>query len=188
VDHLEDQVEDHPEEEPLHPYPLAAVAVEAEAAAAEVEAAGLPPVVPPGAPGGKLGGNPPNKFNGDRSLADEFMNAFNLYRLTNIDTEQMLNPMKRATLLLGFIKGPNVKDWVKCWTTWIITQYDTGLATTDERYWNEIRNAFQASFQDTASRERAEDKLHHLAFIPGDVDTFISVRVIGSGGHIRAER
>jgi hypothetical protein len=38
VDHLEDQAEDHPEEEPLHLYPLAAVAVEAEAAAAEVEA------------------------------------------------------------------------------------------------------------------------------------------------------
>jgi hypothetical protein len=93
--------------------------------------AGLPPAVPPGAPGGKLGGNPPTEFNGDRSLADEFMNAFNLYRLTNIDTEQMLNPMKRATLLLGFIKGPNIKDWVKRWTTWIITQYDTGLATTD---------------------------------------------------------
>jgi hypothetical protein len=64
--------------------------------------------------------------------------------------------------------------WVKCWTTWIITQYNTGLATTDERYWNEIRLAFQASFQDTASRERAEDKLRHLAFIPGDVDTFIA--------------
>jgi hypothetical protein len=135
---------------------------------------GLPPVVPPGAPGGKLGGNPPNEFNGDHSLADEFMNAFNLYRLMNVDTEQMLNPMKRATLLLGFIKGPNVKDWVKRWTTWIITQYDTGLATTDKRYWNEIRLAFQTSFQDTASRERAEDKLRHLAFIPGDVDTFIA--------------
>jgi hypothetical protein len=134
----------------------------------------FPPVVPPGAPGGKLGGNPPNEFNGDRSLADEFMNAFNLYRLTNVDTEQMLNPMKRATLLLGFIKGPNVKDWVKRWTTWIITQYDSGLATTDEHYWNEIRIAFQASFQDTASREQAEDKLRHLAFIPGDVDTFIA--------------
>ena len=34
--------------------------------------------------------------------------------------------------------------------------------------------AFQNSFQDTASRERAEDKLHHLVFIPGDVDTFIA--------------
>jgi hypothetical protein len=136
--------------------------------------AGLPPVVPPGAPGGKLGGNPPTEFNGDRSLADEFMNAFNLYRLTKIDAEKMLNPMKRATLLLGFIKGPNIKDWVKRWTTWIITQYDTGLATTDERYWNKIRLAFQASFQDTTSRERAEDKLCHLAFIPGDMDTFIA--------------
>jgi hypothetical protein len=136
--------------------------------------AGFPPVAPPGAPGGKLGGNPPDEFNGDHSLADEFMNAFNLYRLMNVDAEQMLNPMKRATLLLGFIKGPNVKDWVKRWTTWIITQYDTGLATTNERYWNEIRTAFQASFQDTASRERAEDKLHHLAFIPGDVDMFIA--------------
>jgi hypothetical protein len=114
---------------------------------------GLPPAVPPGAPGGKLGGNPPTEFNGDRSLADEFMNAFNLYRLMNVDTEQMLNPMKRATLLLGFIKGPNIKDWVKHWTTWIITQYDTGLVTTNKRYWNKIRLAFQASFQDTASRE-----------------------------------
>jgi hypothetical protein len=62
------------------------------------------------------------------------MNAFNLYRLTNIDAEQMINPMKRATLLLGFIKGPNIKDWVKRWTTWIITQYNTGLATTNECY------------------------------------------------------
>jgi hypothetical protein len=109
-------------------------------------------------------------------VADEFMNAFNApTALRTLDsTEQMLNPMKRATLLLGFIKGPNVKDWVKRWTTWIITQYDTGLATTDEHYWNEIRIAFQASFQDTTSRERAEDKLCHLAFIPGDMDMFIA--------------
>jgi hypothetical protein len=135
---------------------------------------GPPPAVPPVAPGGKLGGNPPTEFTGDRSLADEFMNEFNLYRLTNFDAEQMINPMKRATLLLGFIKGPNVKDWVKRWTTWIITQYNMGLATNNEHYWNEIRLAFQTSFQDTASRERAEDELRHLTFIPGDVDTFIA--------------
>jgi hypothetical protein len=44
VDHLEDQAEDHPEEEPLHPYPLAAVAVEAEAAAEEEEAVASHPL------------------------------------------------------------------------------------------------------------------------------------------------
>ena len=116
---------------------------------------GLPPTGPPGAPGGggKLGGNPPDEFDGDHSRADEFMNVFNLYCLTNVDAEQMLNLMKRATLLLGFIKGPNIKDWVKQWTSWIIGQYDTGLATTNKHYWNEIHMAFQNSFQDTASRE-----------------------------------
>ena len=29
-------------------------------------------------------------------------------------------------------------------------------------------------FQDTGARERAEDKLHHLTFIPGEIDTFIA--------------
>jgi hypothetical protein len=41
------------------------------------------------------------------------MNKFNLYQLANMDAEQMEQPMKRAALLLGFIKGPNVDDWVQ---------------------------------------------------------------------------
>src|SRR6266404_4913004 len=63
---------------------------------------GPPPAGPPGgstaAPGGggngKLGGNPPSEFDGDRSKANTFRNQFNLYRITNIDAEQMTNPMK----------------------------------------------------------------------------------------------
>src|SRR6266702_4312605 len=49
---------------------------------------------PPGGAGGgggngKLGGNPPSDFDGNRALADAFINEFNLYRLSNIDAEQM---------------------------------------------------------------------------------------------------
>ena len=40
------------------------------------------------------------------------MNQFNLYRLANMEADQMRMPMKRAALLLGFIKGPNVDAWV----------------------------------------------------------------------------
>ena len=40
------------------------------------------------------------------------MNEFTLYHLASIDAEQMIVLMKRAALLLEFIKGPNVKDWV----------------------------------------------------------------------------
>jgi len=86
----------------------------------------------------------------------------------------MMNPMKRAVLMLGFIKGPNVKDWTKRWTNWMINEFTTGRPTMDEHYWSEVARGFQIAFQDTGARERAEDKLRHLAFIPNEVDTFIT--------------
>ena len=69
-----------------------------------------------GGGGGKLGGNPPRIFDRTRREVDTFMNEFNLYHLTNISVDQVDIPMKRAALLLGFIQGENVKDWVKRWT------------------------------------------------------------------------
>ena len=37
-----------------------------------------------------------------------------------------------------------------------------------------MSQAFQQAFIDSSARERVEDKLQHLSFIPGDVDTFIA--------------
>ena len=74
---------------------------------------GFFPAIAPGAAGGgggKLGGNPPRIFDGTCSEANTFMNEFSLYRLTNIGVDQVDNPMKRTTLLLGFIQVENVKD------------------------------------------------------------------------------
>ena len=110
----------------------------------------------------RLRGNPPRIFDGTHSEADAFMNEFNLYHLTNIGADQVDNPMKRAALLLGFIQGENVKDWVKHWTIWALDQYNTGLASTDEHYWNTVARAFEQAFQDTGAMERAEEKLRHL--------------------------
>ena len=124
--------------------------------------------------GGKLGGNPPTEFDGNRLKADKFMHQFSLHCLANIDVEQMVNPMKRMALFLNFIKGPNIKDWVKGWTTWTIQEFNTGRLPTDEFYWTEIVRGFQNAFQDTGSREHAEDKLRHLMFTSGNVDTFIA--------------
>src|SRR5258708_34569997 len=86
----------------------------------------------------------------------------------------MTNPMKKAALFLRFIKGTNVKDWVKRWAKWTINQFNKARPPTDEYYWDEVARGFQQAFQDTGARERAEDKLRHLAFIPGKVDMFIA--------------
>jgi hypothetical protein len=129
---------------------------------------------PGGGGHGKLGGNPPDIFNGDRAMVDQFMNQFNLYRITNLDAEQMINPMKRMALFLGFIKGPNVKDWVKRWTNWTIDQFTTGRATNDEYYWNEVFRGFENAFRDTGARERAEMRLNHLLMAQHEVDIFLA--------------
>ena len=140
---------------------------------------GVPGAAPaPGAPGGggdaKLGGNPPPEFNGDRSQVSTFMNQFNLYRLANMEAAQMRIPMKRAALLLGFIKGPNVDAWVKLRTDEILRRFNRTMDQTDEIYWDEVGREFMNAFWDTASRERAEEKLRNLAWTPGDVDTFVA--------------
>jgi hypothetical protein len=124
--------------------------------------------------GGKLGGNPPPEFDGNRSYALTFMNKFNLYRLANMDAEQMTQPLKRAALLLGFIKGPNINDWVQLHTDEMLDRYNRGIDPNDPIYWDDLGQKFMQAFNDTASRERAEEKLQHLAWIPGDVDTFLA--------------
>src|ERR1700761_8171873 len=92
------------------------------------------------------------------------MHQFSLYRLANIDADQMANPMKRAALFLGFIKGPNVKDWVKRWTNWTIAEFNTGRVPTDEFYWTEIACGFQNAFQDTGARECTEDTVGYTTW------------------------
>ena len=131
----------------------------------------------PGAAGGgnaKLGGNPPPEFNGDRSQASTFMNQFNLYHLANMEADQMRVPMKRVALLLGFIKGPNVDAWVKLRTDEILRHFNRTLDQHDEIYWDEVGREFMNAFWDTASRERAKEKLCNLTWTPGDVDTFVA--------------
>jgi hypothetical protein len=102
------------------------------------------------------------------------MNKFNLYRLANMDAEQMTQPLKRAVLLLGFIKGPNVDDWVQLCTDEMLDRYNWGVDPNDPIYWDDLGQKFMQAFNDTAAREHAKEKLQHLTWIPGDVDTFLA--------------
>jgi hypothetical protein len=103
---------------------------------------------------------------------DAFMNEFNLYHMTNIVSEQTMNPMKRAALMLGFIEGLNIKDWVKHWTNWTLNQINTGRPSMDEYNRDQGSQGFTNAILDTGTRERAEDKLCYLSFIPNEVKTF----------------
>jgi hypothetical protein len=102
------------------------------------------------------------------------MNKFNLYRLANMEAEQMEQPMKRAALLLGFIKGPNIDDWVQLWTDEMLDRYNRGISPHDPIYWDDLGQKFMQAFQDIGAREQAEEKQHNLSWTPGDVNTFMA--------------
>ena len=51
---------------------------------------------------------------------------------------------------------------------------NTGRAPTDETFWTEVAQAFQDNFQDSGARERVQEELRQLSFIPGQIDTFIA--------------
>jgi hypothetical protein len=127
-----------------------------------------------GGSGSKLGRNSPAIFDGDRSKANNVMTEFNLYCITNHDTNHMSNPMKHTALFLGFIQGPIVQAWIQRQTQWIVDQLTMGMADTDEGYWTHISNEFQSAFQDTGAKECAQDKLCNIPFLLGEVDTFIA--------------
>ena len=60
------------------------------------------------APDAKLNGVPPTVFNGDRSMSEQFINEFAMYRALNHDHRIMANPYLQTVLALQYIKGPNV--------------------------------------------------------------------------------
>jgi hypothetical protein len=61
---------------------------------------------------GQLKGRVPEPFDGDRSKTQTFMNAFDLYWMTNEESSLMRTPYRRCTFFLGLLEGPKVEDWV----------------------------------------------------------------------------
>ena len=63
--------------------------------------------------------------------------------------------------------GFNYKP-MKCWP-------DTNqTADTMDEDWDTLGQEYMQVFQETASREWAKEKLHHLSFISGDINTFMA--------------
>jgi len=89
---------------------------------------GVPPGGPPGggwgppplplqqalqqAQQGKLVGQPPTTYNGDRKKTTLFINEWELYWAVNNDNTLMINPYRQAMFFLTYIKGARVNEWV----------------------------------------------------------------------------
>jgi hypothetical protein len=77
----------------------------------------------PAAQTGRLRGEAPDIFHGDRSKSETFKQQFKVYQGINDNHEVMQNPYYRTMQALSLIKGPLVNDWVDDQITDLMEKY-----------------------------------------------------------------
>jgi hypothetical protein len=96
----------------------------------------------------------PNIFNGDRLLADDFIDEVKAYFRLNRAVPAYQSHLRRIAFVLTLIKGPNVAGWVRDQGDWLDNQVHDDLQT-----WQQFVDQFAAHFQDSQKEQRARTKL-----------------------------
>jgi Retrotransposon gag protein len=122
-----------------------------------------------------LCGSPPNIFDGTRDKVDSFLQAFGLYRAINRQHITMREPYNRIMMMLSYMKGPKIDDWVREKATLLEAAVSNGMANpNDEHVWNTFLEEFMDAFTDTTQREQATLDLINIQMKGEDLDTYIS--------------
>jgi Retrotransposon gag protein/Zinc knuckle len=144
------------------------------------------PDPPPAAVGGQpaynpdehpqlLCGSPPNIFDGTRDKVDSFLQAFGLYRAINHQHIMMRELYNQIMMMLSYMKGPKIDDWVWEKATLLETAVTNRTANpNDEHVWNTFIEEFTKAFTDTTRREQATLDLINIQMKGEDLDTYIS--------------
>jgi hypothetical protein len=97
-----------------------------------------------------LCGSPPNIFDGMRDKVDSFLQAFGLYRAINRQHITMREPYNRIMMMLSYMKGPKIDDWVREKATLLETAVANGTANLNDKHvWNTFLKEFTDAFTDT---------------------------------------
>ena len=124
---------------------------------------------------GRLRGEIPETFTGDRKKSETFMQQFNVHWGLNENHEIMATPYLCAMYALSFMKGPLINDWVNDQVTTLrdkVQRTINPIPRDRNVLWTEFNNAFTAAYTDTAKQQNAYTALQHLKMKGNDVDTY----------------
>jgi hypothetical protein len=131
----------------------------------------FPAAVPTG-PDGKVLGNLPSPFTGDRSRADEFLTNMQAYFRLNIKNAQIRSPMTRVAMCLSTMEGPDVEEWKRDVGKW----FDRLNPDIDDRpgVWLTFEEEFKKQFEDSQREPRARMELQELEMKWPLIDKYVS--------------
>jgi len=67
----------------------------------------------------RLEGNPPDRFNGDRSRTRRFLTQFRQFMFMNDGATIAQNDIKKCTYFLSLLEGPQVEGWSEAKYDWL---------------------------------------------------------------------
>src|SRR6266404_403901 len=124
---------------------------------------------------GKLSGNPPRLFNGDRTTSVGFLLEWELYYEINQHVDVMNQPYTRSMLFLTYIQGDDVQNWVMKQVLWLRNEVNEGgVQPTNEWLWRETLHMCGHACLNTMNEARARLELSKLKMMGGDIDGFIA--------------
>jgi putative polyketide hydroxylase len=116
---------------------------------------GPPPAIP--ATGGnadnRVMGNLPQVFDGDRKNARNFLDSILGYFRANSRVPGLNSPIRKVSIALTLIQGPQVATWVRDMGAWIdsLNPVDDDIQFT----WDTFVQEFTEHFTDSQEQERA---------------------------------
>ncbi|KAH9165601.1 hypothetical protein EDB89DRAFT_1911246 [Lactarius sanguifluus] len=105
----------------------------------------------------KFQGNSAQPFNGDRDLVEPFLTQWEIYRGLIFNTDTIRRTFMCTLLLLSYIQGRDIFEWVQSQTKWLSTQLAQGASTRDEYLYDTVLEAFREAFTDTMNPVNFEE-------------------------------
>ena len=124
---------------------------------------------------GALYGSPLPVFDRDTTKTKAFNLAVKGWRAVNGRKAVMKNPYTRTALILNFIRGKNVDDWVSHQFDLLIERTTKlGIAETDEELWNLFVTDFETAFFNIGHKQKAYAELEGLKMTNDNLEQYIS--------------
>ena len=126
---------------------------------------------------GALKGTLSDNFDGNCTKIQTFMNAFDLFWMTNEEGTIMKSPNRQCTLFLGLLKETKVEDWINDQAVQLrekVNKRSNPVAKTDKVLWENLKEAFEDNYTYTSQIEQACSDLGQLEMSGNQIDKYIA--------------
>jgi len=121
-----------------------------------------------------LEGNPPDRFNGNRSRTRHFLTQFCQFMLMNDGATIAQNDIKKCTYFLSLMEGPQVEGWSEAKYDWLDRIKRDPRELMGRTPWVSLMQLFLDAFTDFAEAKKAQNAMKELKMHDGKIDEYIA--------------